>query len=419
MIATPSKAAPAARVPRIAYLVNQYPKVSHSFIRREILALERRGLAIQRYAVRGWEEETPEPADRDEQARTRYLLRSGLAGLVLPSLRTLFAAPGRFVEALRLALRLSRHADRPLPYQLIYLAQACLLHEWMAAAGATHLHAHFGTNPAAVALLARALGGPLYSFTVHGPEEFDKAEALHLSEKIRHAAFVVAISSYGRSQLYRWSRSQDWHRIHVVHCGLEPSFHAGLGSDPPDVPRLVCVGRLCAQKGQLLLVEAAARIVRSGLPLELVLAGDGEMRSEIEALVADRDLGAHVRITGWIGGDRVREEILAARVLALPSFAEGLPVVIMEAMALRRPVVSTFVAGIPELVRDGEDGWLIPAGDLEALVTVLHGCLAADASELARRGRAAHDRVLERHDVDVEAGRLARLFAADEGRAEP
>ena len=405
-------------VVRVAYLVNQYPKVSHSFIRREIRALERRGVAVQRYAVRGWDGDAVDAEDLDERARTRYLLRDGPGPLLASTWRVARAAPGAFWRALALALRLGRRADRPWPLHLVYLAEACRLHEWLRASGATHLHAHFGSNPAEVALLVRTLGGPPYSFTVHGPEEFDKPQALKLADKLRGAAFAVAISSYGRSQLMRWIDPSHWDRLRVVHCGLEPQFHAGAAAPPPAAPRLVCVGRLCEQKGQLLLVQAAHRLVREGVPLELVLAGDGELRGAIEARIDALDLRAHVRITGWIDGARVREELLAARALVLPSFAEGLPVVLMEAMALRRPVLSTYVAGIPELVRPGEDGWLVPAGDVDALAAAMRACLAATPAELQRMGERARERVLRRHDVDREAAKLATLFGAPRTVAE-
>jgi glycosyltransferase involved in cell wall biosynthesis len=177
-------------------------------------------------------------------------------------------------------------------------------------------------------------------------------------------------------------------------------------------PRLVCVGRLCEQKGQLLLVRAVAQLVARGIPVELVLAGDGEMRGEIEALIARHQLQAAVRITGWISSDQVRAEMLAARALALPSFAEGLPVVVMEAMALRRPVLTTYVAGIPELGRDGVDGWLIPAGDVDHLVAALERALATPLDELAAMGERAHTRALARHSIDTEAAKLGALIKA-------
>jgi glycosyltransferase involved in cell wall biosynthesis len=205
--------------------------------------------------------------------------------------------------------------------------------------------------------------------------------------------------------------------VKVVHCGLDPDYFDTAASAPPPARRLVCVGRLTEQKGQSLLVEAAARLRASGEDFELVLAGDGHMRPAIEALIAKHNLQSCVRITGWISGDQVRREIEAARALVLPSFAEGLPVVLMEAMALHRPVISTYVAGIPELVTSGEHGWLVPAGDIDALEQAMRACLAASPADLARMGDAAFARVKERHHIDIEAAKLATLFREAAGHA--
>ncbi|AUF96445.1 colanic acid biosynthesis glycosyltransferase WcaL [Pseudomonas sp. 02C 26] len=397
---------------RIAYFINQYPKVSHSFIRREILALERQGIEVQRIALRGWDGELQDNDDIAERSKTRYVLEDGVKGLLKPLLEVLRAQPRRFFSALWLALGMGRRADRSWPYHLIYLAEACRVVQWLQAFGAEHVHAHFGTNSTEVVMLANALGGPHYSFTVHGPEEFDKPQFLHIGEKVRRAAFVAAVSSYGRSQLYRWVAHAHWDKVKVVHCGLEAAFHAGPPVPVPAVPRLVCVGRLCEQKGQLLLLEAAQKLAAQGTTFELVLAGDGEMRAEIETLIARHGLQGQVRITGWISSGQVREELLAARALVLPSFAEGLPVVIMEAMALRRPVLTTYVAGIPELVRPGENGWLFPAGAVQELAAAMADCLGQPYEVLQRMGDAAHQRVLERHDIDTEAAKLASYFRA-------
>ncbi|AZL68546.1 MULTISPECIES: glycosyltransferase [Pseudomonas] len=397
---------------RIAYFINQYPKVSHSFIRREILALERQGFEIQRIALRGWDAELQDDEDVREQGKTQYVLQGGVKALLKPALQVLRQQPGRFFASLWLALRLGRRADRAWPYHLIYLAEACRVLQWLQASGAVHVHAHFGTNSTEVVMLARALGGPAYSFTVHGPEEFDKPQFLHMGEKVRRAAFVAAVSSYGRSQLFRWVAHEHWGKVKVVHCGLERSFHDVPAVAVPSAPRLVCVGRLCEQKGQLLLLEAARLLAAQAVEFELVLAGDGEMREQLEALIARHRLQSQVRITGWISSAQVREEILAARALVLPSFAEGLPVVIMEAMALRRPVLTTYVAGIPELVTPGENGWLFPAGAVEELATAMADCLAQPAQVLQRMGEAAYQRVLQRHDIDTEAARLASYFKA-------
>jgi glycosyltransferase involved in cell wall biosynthesis len=395
---------------RIAYLINQYPSVSHSFIRREILALERQGHEVLRLSVRGWDEAQQGDEDQLERTRTRYILQGGAAPLLIAFLQVLLTRPRQLLKAVGLVWKVSRRADRPLSVHLIYLFEACAAVLWLRVAKTEHLHAHFGTNSAQVAMLIHLLGGPDWSFTAHGPEEFDKAQFIALPEKIRRANFVVAVSSFGRSQLFRNASHEHWPKIRVVHCGIEPAFYEGAPNQPGAARRLICVGRLCEQKGQLLLIDAARQLLERGIQFELVLAGDGEMRGDIEKLVARYKLQNMVRITGWISSDQVREEIMAARALVLPSFAEGLPVVIMEAMALRRPVISTFVAGIPELVEPGQHGWLVPAGDAEALADAMQACLGASPEVISRMGEAARARVMERHDVNKEAASLAALF---------
>ena len=279
--------------------------------------------------------------------------------------------------------------------------------------GSTHVHAHFGTNSAEIVMLANCgFGGPNYSFTVHGPEEFDKPNFLGLTEKIMRSAFVVAISSYGKSQLFRWVHHGYWEKIKVVHCGLEKSFYTFPPKSAPTCSRLVCVGRLCEQKGQLLLIEAAHLLSIKGVHFQLVLAGDGEMRSEVEDMISEYDLKDRVSITGWISSQQVRQEILNSCGLVLPSFAEGLPVVIMEAMALRRPVISTYVAGIPELVIPGVNGWLVPAGSVIELVETIENLLSQSTERLKEMGDAAFARVTERHSIEVEANKLVSLFQA-------
>lgn len=395
---------------RIAYFINQYPKVSHSFIRREIQALELLGLTVQRIAIRGWDEKLVDADDIHERELTQFVLKAGLINILLNVLKTLIFSPLRFFSALKLAIKMGWHAERPLPYHLIYLAEACQIVPWMKEFGASHVHAHFGTNSTEVVMLANALGGPAYSFTVHGPEEFDKPVFLGLPEKIKRSAFVVAISSYGKSQLFRWIDHNFWPKVKIVHCGLEKSFYNIPPSPATANSRLVCVGRLCEQKGQLLLLEAVHCLVQKGIKLELVLAGDGEMRPEIERLISIYKLHDCIHITGWISSQQVRDEILNSSCLVLPSFAEGLPVVIMEAMALRRPVISTYVAGIPELVIPNVNGWLVPAGSVSELVEAIENMLSKSGTELTAMGEAAYSRVIERHTIDNEAKKLAELF---------
>jgi glycosyltransferase involved in cell wall biosynthesis len=394
---------------RIAYLVNQYPAVSHSFIRREIRALEQLGFEVMRISIRGWDRPLADEEDRAERKRTRYVLRDLIVTLLFAVARMALVRPVRLLQAMRLTWRMSRISKRPFYVDCAYLVEACRIEPWLRTADIKHLHAHFGTNSAAVAMLVHELGGPPWSFTVHGSTEFDSVAFMNLNEKTRQSAFAVTVCSYGRSQLYRFVDYRYWPKIKIVHCGLEPAFYAGPDKEPQP-QRLVCVGRLSAEKGQLLLVEAAARLLADNTEFELVLVGDGEMRAEIEALIGRHGLRNRVRITGWLSSAAVHDEIQAARALVLPSSNEGLPVVLMEAMALRRPVIATYVAGIPELVQPSQHGWLVPAGDVVALADAMQACLAAPADEIARMGEAARQRVLERHDVNTEARKLQKLF---------
>ncbi len=396
---------------RIAYFINQYPKVSHSFIRREILALERQGFSVARFALRGWQDNVVDSEDIQEKTKTQYILKAGLFGL-FRALVVSLKSPTRLLDAFMWAIKLAKRADRPFPYHVVYLAEACQLAQWVNSHGAEHIHAHFGTNSAEVAMLASILSGVPYSFTVHGPEEFDRPQALKLGAKIANAKFVVAISQFGRSQLYRWVDYSDWPKIKVVHCGLEQAFFDHPQTTFPIEPRLLCIGRLCEQKGQLLLMEAAKGLMGRGVSFKLILAGDGEMRPEIEALISEYGLQAHVEITGWISSEEVRRQLEMAQIMVLPSFAEGLPVVIMEAMALKRPVISTYVAGIPELVVPEETGWLCPAGDIDALVDAMQKAITTPEQSLQAMGERGYKRVLRQHHIDTEAGLLAEYYRA-------
>lgn len=395
---------------KIAYLVNQYPKVSHSFIRREILALEASGIAVDRYSIRSCAAELVDPADKQELEKTRFVLGNGAVTLLGGLMRVAASRPARFLQALKLSWQIGRRSEQGFLYHLAYLAEACVLLGWFSESGVSHVHAHFGTNPTTVAMLCQVLGGPTYSFTVHGPEEFDKVAAIALPEKIQRAAFVVAISSFGKSQLYRWCSAQQWPKIQVVHCGVDQTFLTQTVTAIPDQPQLVCVGRLCEDKGQLLLVQAAKQLVAEGLKFKLVLVGDGPLRPALEAYIASAGLQDSVEITGWASSTEVRQQLLNSRAMVLPSFAEGLPVVIMEALALGRPVISTTIAGIPELVQTGVTGWLIPPGSIEELVIALRQALQTPITQLEQMGKAGADRVAQQHNVITEANKLMNLF---------
>lgn len=394
---------------RIAYLVNSYPRVSHTFIRREIAALERRGFSVGRFCMRHTPDQLVDDADRRERDATKVVLDGGPQRLLRSMLKVSAARPKQTLAALRTTLRLASRSDRGLVAHLAYLAEACVLLEWLDTGGYDHVHAHFGTNSTAVAMLVRKLGGPSYSFTAHGPEEFDNPTLLSLPDKIADAAFVVAVSSFGRSQLFRRCVNAAWEKIQVVRCGLDESLLTAEATPIPERPRLVSVARLSEQKGQLLLLEALAQVRRSGTAAELVLVGDGELRPLIEQRLGELDLQDCVTITGWADAERVRREITAGRVFVLPSFAEGLPVALMEALALARPVITTSIAGIPELVTT-DCGWLVPAGSVEALANAIQTALDTPTERLEAMGLDGQRRVRAQHDVNTEAGTLAGLI---------
>jgi len=406
---------------RVGYLATEYPAVSHTFIRREIHALEALGIDIVRYTVRRQRSGAlKDPVDIAEAKKTRVLIEEGKAGLAQALAHESLTSPRLFRRALQQASHFGRNSERGFAYHMAYLAEACVLKAWCKQDKIDHVHAHFGTNSTMVALLCNTLGGPTFSFTVHGPDEFDKPKLIHLGEKIHQAKFVAGVSSFGRSQLFRWAKKEDWSKVQIIRCGVDDAYLDAPVTPVPNTKRLVSVGRLSEQKGQLILVRAVAELVRRNVDVELVLVGDGDMRGDIEQVIQTHRLAQHVRITGYLSGDAVKQEILAARAFVLPSFAEGLPVAIMEALALSRPVVSTYVAGIPELVVPGETGWLVPAGSVGALVPVLEEVLRMPCAEvagfpsgksldaMAARGRA---RVCAEHDVRVSAKELAALFA--------
>ncbi len=395
---------------KIGYLINEYPKVSHSFVRREIDAVERLGVDVDIFSIRPWSADLTDPTDLAHAERTTVLYgeANDLAGALKTEAMT---NPKRLRSTTAAAVNFSRNSEKSAAYWSAYVAEAARLRQLTAERSIDHIHAHFGTNSAAVAMLCYLLGGPTYSFTVHGPEEFDRQVGLSLHEKMQHAAFTCAISSYGRSQLLRLAPADRRDDIHVVHCGLQGAFFDADAPPITNAPNLVTVGRLSEQKGHWILLDAAEELRRAGVDFQLTLVGDGELRPEIESHIARAGLDQHVRITGWASEDEVRAELLKSRALVLPSFAEGLPVVIMEALALRRPVISTYVAGIPELVVPNECGWLVPAGESSLLAAAMIEALEAPTATLDAMGAVGAMRTHEMHSVDTEAEKLVALFA--------
>lgn len=402
---------------KLAYLINTYPQPSHSFIRREVQALERMDWQIVRFAMRSERARLSDPADIAEDGRTEHILEKGFLAIARKALPFAFRRPRPAFRSLKLALACGANGGRGVSgtggrlRHLIYWLEAAYLAARCHDLRLPHIHAHFGTNSATVAMLAAEIGGLTFSMTVHGPEEFDASRALSLGEKIARSAFTVAISSFGRSQLCRWVDIAHWDRLHVVHCGIEPWRFPEPTPVPAGPTRLVAIGRLAEQKGFPLLIEAVA-LAAADLPdLQVTIIGEGPFRPVLEAQIAGLGLSAHVKLAGWQDEASVRDHLAQAQGLVLPSFAEGLPVVVMEAFAAGRPVIATAIMGVPELVTR-DTGWLVPAGDPEALADALRGFAATPQPQLSAMGKAARKTVLARHDINREAEKLAVLFAS-------
>jgi len=394
----------------IGYLSNQYPHASCTFIRREILALEQLGVPVSRYSIRSSEIQIVNDIDYQEQARTRYVMKSGAATLIKNLGWALVKRPAKTLSTFWYAAKLGMGSDRGLPIYLFYALEACTLTRWFKDDGIDHVHVHFGSNPTAVAMFCQRLGGPSYSFTVHGPAEFDNPGGMRLGAKIAECKFVAAISSYGRSQLYRWCDYEDWPKVEVVHCGLDEKYMNASTTAVPDVNNFVCIGRIHEQKGHGVLVDAIRILADRGCEFSVHLLGDGPLAGALKHELKRHSIDNYVKFLGWADDEMVQREIINCRAMVLPSFAEGLPVVLMEALAMGRPAVTTAIAGIPELIETEKCGWLVTAGSASALADAMQTALETPVDTLTRMGEEGKRRVQEQHDVMTEAGKLLELF---------
>jgi glycosyltransferase involved in cell wall biosynthesis len=405
---------PAAALPRLAYLTNWYPAVSLTFVLREIAALRDLGAEVLPCSIRRSPPgQHPGPAERAEAARTfnviaaarRPLTLAGGAGFAL-------ARPGRLARALGLAWRTRRPGLRGLVWQAAYLAEAMVLARHLHRVRAGHLHVHFVGGVATAGMLAAELARLPFSLTVHGPTDFEDAAGWRLDLKVARAAFVACISHFARSQVMIHADPGDWDKLRIVHCGVDPALYdrpraadaaETAGGDGP--VRLLFVGRLAPVKGLRILIEA---LRRAALPVHLTVIGDGPDRAHLERAAAA--LGGRVRFTGYLDQEAVAARLAGADIVVLPSFAEGVPVMLMEAMAAGLPVIATQVAGTAELVEDSVSGLLVPPGDALSLARAIDA-LAADPDRRARLGAAGRARVRAAFDIRDEARRLAALFA--------
>lgn len=402
-------------LPRLAYLTSLYPAVSHTFIQREIAGLRSLGFTVEPCAARRPEAgQITGPAERAALAETFYILAAARRPATLP--RALLAAlgrPGGLLRMLALAWRTAPPGVRGGLKQMAYAAEAVILSRHLQVHRIDHLHNHFASSSGTVALLTSALSGIPFSYTLHGPSDLYEPEKWRLREKTARAAFVACISHFARAQAMHFSDPAHWPKLRIVHCGVLPELYARAAPRSEPGTRLIFVGRLAAVKGLRVLIEAFGQARRTRPDLHLTLVGDGADRAMLERLAAP--LGDAVQFAGYLSQEDVAAALARSDAFVLPSFAEGLPVVLMEALAAARPVIATQVAGVSELVEDGVNGFIVPPGDARTLADRI-GRIADDPELRARMGRAGRETVRAEFDARQEARRLGALFAGQAGR---
>jgi len=397
-------------VTTVAYLTGEYPRATDTFIQREIAAVEACGVDVERFGVRRpGEEHMVGERQRSERERTTYLLESSPTEFASLLLSAACRSPLRFWRAALLAVRTRRLGRRGAARQVAYFVEAVRLAALMADRGVDHLHNHFADSSCTVAMLASELSGIPYSFTIHGPSIFFEPTEWCLGTKVERAAFCAAISNFARSQTSLFTAPSAWPRIRIVHCGVDDPGEISPAERTDELCRLLFVGRLDQVKGVVVLFGAVASMIAKGSPVSLTLVGDGPQRAELEARVRSMGIADSVHFAGYCSQEEVQQQLAASDVFVLPSFAEGVPVSLMEAMARSLPVVATNVGGVTELVQDGVNGLVVAPGDADALEAALDR-LVTDADLRHRFGRAGHDAVRSDFDSMTEARRLVTLF---------
>jgi len=397
---------------RLAYLVSRYPAFSHTFILNEVLRLKALGFSIRVASIND-PDRPPEAFTADEAGEaklTYYVKASGLRGALVALGSALVRRPLPTLRGLLFALRLGGADLGKIGFGLFYFIEALMIGRWMRRERLEHLHVHFATPASTVGLIAKQIFPIGFSFMVHGPDEFYDAPGYRLTEKIEGADFVLAIGTYARSQLMKLSPPDAWRKFDVCPLGVDPRrFQAVEVREQADPPEVICVGRLVPAKGQHVLIQALAKLRDLGTKVRLRLVGDGPDRPALERQVAELDLGDRVIFEGAVNSDRVQALYQGADIFALASFAEGIPIVLMEAMAMEIPCVTTRITGIPELIRDGIDGILVAPSDDDELADAI-ARLAQDARLRRQLGQAGRARVLDKYDLGRNTQRLATTF---------
>ncbi len=392
----------------IAYLVSQYPAYSHTFILREVVKLRALGLSIEVASINAPDRplEKLTEIERLEAQAAYYVKPQGVfkAGLALG--KTLASHPLGLLRGVVQALKLGGWDLKRIAYQFFYLIEALLLGQRLISRQIGHLHVHFATPAASVGLLVKTVFGLGFSFTVHGPDEFYDAPGYNLPEKILAADFILCISHYARSQVMKLSPVQAWTKFEVCRLGVDAQrFAPAPKSAPNEACQLLCVGRLTPAKGQAILLEALAQLKNQGLLAQLTLVGMGPDEQNLRRHAEALGLNAQVRFTGAVDQDHILDYYHSADIFVLPSFAEGLPVVLMEAMAMEIPCVTTAITGVPELIRDGQEGLLAAASDSVGLADAIRQLIENPALR-GQLGASGRQKVLLEYDLETNTKRL-------------
>lgn len=397
---------------RMAYLVSQYPAISHTFILREVLALRKLGFDINVASInpvdRPAEKLTQE--EREETARTFYLKNVSLVRALSDNAFAFLRSPIRYTQSLLWALKLGKPDLKRMLYGFFYFVEAVLLAGWMRKNEASHLHVHFATPASMVGLIASKLTRASFSITVHGPDEFYDVSQYQLPAKISGCSFLCSISEFARSQLMKLSAVKEWAKFEVTPLGVDPDKFPPKPVKPDNGHfEILCVGRLVPAKGQHILIRALDLIVKNGGNARLRFVGDGPDRRSLEELANSLGIADRTAFEGSVNQDRILTFYNQADVFVLPSFAEGVPVVLMEAMSVQLPCVTTRITGIPELIRDGIDGLLVTPSDHVELAQMIERLMKEPG--LARRlGIAGRQRVMANYDLTANTARLAEVF---------
>ena len=398
------------KLPRIAYLTGNFPEVSLTFILREIEALRALGADVLTCAIRQTPvEQHPGPSEKNAAASTFYVLRAARnPKTFLAAQARLFRNPSRYWSAFKLAFATRAPGVRAHLLQFAYFFEATVLAQHLEDEEVDAIHNHFIGGSATVSMLASELTGIPYSFTLHGPADLFEPKRWALREKTKRARFVSTISFFARSQLMFLSDPSDWHKIRIIHCGIDPAAYTPKQQEGKQKQlRLMFVGRLAPVKGIDILLEAMKALISEHPTIGLKIVGDGPERTRLEQVAAP--LADHVEFVGYKSQAEVAQMMSETDIFVLPSFAEGVPVVLMEAMASGVPVVATAVAGVAELVEDGKHGRIVRPGDPAPLIEAISD-LAGDDALRAQMGAAGRAKVIDDFDIHAEAGRLLELF---------